>query len=89
MLPWPDLHQNYPNPFNPTTTFEFSIPISLFASLSVYNLLGERVATLVEEQLAAGTHSVEWNAADQPSGVYFCRLTTGSFVQTRRLVLLR
>ena len=88
-LPWPNLHQNYPNPFNATTIFEFSIPTTLFAHLSVYNLLGERVATLVEEQLAAGTHSVEWDASGQPSGVYFYRLSADGFVHTKRLVLLR
>ena len=81
--------QNYPNPFNPTTTFEFSIPRSLFAHLSIYNLLGEKVAVVVDEQLPAGTHHVRWDASDQPSGVYFYRLQAGEFVETRRLVLLR
>ncbi len=83
------LHQNYPNPFNPTTTFEFSIPTSLFANLSIYNLLGEKVATVVNGNLNAGTHTVQWDATGQPSGVYFYRLLTNDFVQTRKLVLLR
>ena len=83
------LEQNYPNPFNPTTTFEFSIRSSLIATLSVYNLLGEKVATVVDKQLGAGTHRVHWDASDQPSGVYFYRLVTADFVQTKKLVLLR
>jgi len=83
------LKQNYPNPFNPTTTFEFSIPTSLFANLSVYNLLGENVVTVIDEQLAAGTHRVHWDATGQPSGVYFYRLRAGGFTETKKLVLLR
>jgi hypothetical protein len=83
------LEQNYPNPFNPTTSIEFSLPSSLFAHLSVYNLLGERVATLVDKELQAGTHRVEWDASGQPSGVYFYRLSAGDFVQVRKLLLLR
>lgn len=83
------LQQNYPNPFNPTTTFEFSIPHLLFANLSIYNLLGEKVATVVDEHLSAGTHTVHWDATGQPSGVYFYRLRAGEFVETRKLVLLR
>ena len=83
------LHQNHPNPFNPVTTIEFSIPASLFAHLSVYNLLGERVATLVDEELQAGTHIRRWDASGMPSGVYFYRLQAGEFVETRKLILLR
>ena len=83
------LNQNYPNPFNPTTTFEFSIPSSLFANLSIYNLLGEKVAIVVNEQLSAGTHRLSWNATGQASGVYVYRLQAGGFTETRKLVLLR
>ena len=64
-------------------------PRWLFAHLSVYNLLGEKVATLVDENLPAGNHIVEWDATGQPSGVYFYRLQAGDFVETRKLVLLR
>jgi hypothetical protein len=83
------LHQNYPNPFNPTTTIRFSIPRSAEVSLRIFNLLGEEVATLVSGNRDAGTHVVEWDATGQPSGVYFYRLSTNDFVQTRKLVLLR
>jgi subtilisin family serine protease len=83
------LEQNYPNPFNPTTTIEFSIPSSAFVHLAIYNLLGERAATLVDRELPAGTHRVEWDAAGLQSGVYFCRLSAGKFTEVRKMILLR
>jgi len=83
------LHQNYPNPFNPSTNISFTIPSKTFVSLTVYDLLGKRVATLVNEELAAGNHVREWNAVSLPSGVYFYRLQAGPFAENRRLVLQR
>jgi hypothetical protein len=83
------LHQNYPNPFNPTTTFKFSIPHSGHVSLKVFNLLGEEVETLVDEELQAGTFTKNWNAKEYSSGVYFYRLTSGTFSETKKLVVLR
>jgi hypothetical protein len=83
------LSQNYPNPFNPTTTFSFSIPYSSFATLSVYDVLGRELSTLVDEKLAPGTYTREWDATGQPSGVYFYRLKAGDYVATKKLVLLR
>jgi hypothetical protein len=83
------LHQNYPNPFNPTTTFEFSLPGPRFATLKVYNILGEPVATLVEGNLPAGTHRTEWNASRLATGVYLYKLQTADFIETRKLVLLK
>lgn len=83
------LLQNYPNPFNPTTTIRFSIPKAGDVSLKIFNLLGEEVATLTSGHREVGTHTVEWDATKQPSGVYFYRLQAGEFTETRKLVLLR
>ena len=83
------LAQNYPNPFNPTTTIEYALPHAGYATLRIYNVLGEEVATLVEGEQAAGTFKTTWDASDLPSGVYFYRLTAGEYVQTRKMVLMK
>ncbi len=83
------LHQNYPNPFNPSTTIQFDLPTRAFATLRVFNLIGQQVAELVRGTLSAGTHAVEWNAVGASSGVYVCRLEADGFVATRKLVLAR
>lgn len=83
------LFQNYPNPFNPSTRIPFTVQVSGFTSLKVYDVLGREVATLVNEVKAPGHYEVTWNAAGFSSGVYFYRLRAGEFVATRKLVLLR
>jgi hypothetical protein len=83
------LFQNYPNPFNPSTKVEFSVPKSTFVTVKVFNLLGEEVATLASQEFHAGRYTVDWNASSAPSGVYFYRLTAGSFVDTKKMLLLR
>ena len=83
------LEQNYPNPFNPTTTFSFNIPHSTFVILKIYNVLGREVATLVNENRAAGRYKTQWDATGVASGLYFYRLEAGEFVETRKLALLR
>lgn len=83
------LSQNYPNPFNPSTNIEFQIPASSLVSLSVFNSLGQKVATLVDNTLASGTHSVTWNAQNAPSGIYFYQLKAGDLVQTNKMLLLK
>ena len=83
------LHQNYPNPFNPSTTIEFSLPRSGYVRLKVLNVLGEVVATLVNEELNVGTYTTQWNGSFVPSGIYFYRLQAGDFVDTKKLLLLR
>jgi hypothetical protein len=83
------LEQNYPNPFNPTTFISFRVPVSGMATVTVVDALGRSVATLVNGPVAAGDHSVEWNASGASSGVYFYTLQTGSFRQTRKMVLMR
>ncbi|GAB4376098.1 MAG: hypothetical protein Kow0042_22090 [Calditrichia bacterium] len=84
------LYQNYPNPFNPTTTIEFALPQGGFVSLKIYNILGEEVAMLVSERLAAGKYKYNWNATGLANGVYFYRLKTDKgFQQIRKLILLK
>ena len=83
------LDQNYPNPFNPMTVLNYSIPQSERVTLAVYNILGQRVATLFEGVQQAGEHTVSWNAANFSSGVYFARLETGRYSKTIKMVLVR
>ena len=83
------LSQNYPNPFNPSTTIRFALPKSGRIELKVYNALGQEVATLVNEDKAAGTYSLQWNAGELASGVYFYRLKAGEYTDTRKLLLLK
>jgi hypothetical protein len=83
------LEQNYPNPFNPSTTIKYEIPVESRVSLKVFNILGQEVVTLVNEEQKAGYKSVEWNAANVASGVYFYRLQAGDFTASRKLLLLK
>lgn len=83
------LSQNYPNPFNPSTVIIYQLPTAGNVKLKVYDLLGREVANLVEEYKLAGSHEIEFNAGNLTSGVYFYRLQAGSFVETKKLVLLK
>ena len=83
------LNQNYPNPFNPSTVIDFELPANSKVRLEVYNMLGQRVATLVNEQKPAGWHHVSFDASGLSSGVYIYRITAGEFVQTRQMVLVK
>jgi len=83
------LEQNHPNPFNPSTTIQFRVPSQEFVELKVYDVLGREVATLVNEELQPGSYETTFNGNDLASGVYYYRLSTTSFVQTRKLLLLR
>jgi 5'-nucleotidase len=83
------LSQNYPNPFNPSTTIEFSIPQMGHVTLTVYDLIGKEVATLVSQPMNPGLYTVQWNASNFPSGVYFCRLNGGTYTETKKLMLLK
>lgn len=83
------LFQNYPNPFNPTTKLKFTIGSPQFVSLKVYNILGNEIATLVNEEKPAGVYEVEFNAAGLPSGIFFYKLETGSFTEVRKMTLLK
>ncbi|MBT8378528.1 MAG: T9SS type A sorting domain-containing protein [Ignavibacteria bacterium] len=83
------LEQNYPNPFNPTTKINFAIPQSGVTTIKVYNILGNEVATLLDRELTAGKHDVNFDATNLSSGTYFYTLTSGTFRETKKLVLLK
>ncbi len=83
------LEQNFPNPFNPITNLQFTIPHSQFTILKVFDLLGREVATLVNEHKTPGSYTAQWDASSFASGVYLYQLQVGTFVQTRKLILLR
>ncbi len=83
------LEQNYPNPFNPVTDIQFSLPEPANVRLDVFNVLGQKVATLLDENLPAGYHRVEWDAGSYASGVYLYRIQAGTFTDTRKMVLLK
>ncbi|MBI3195789.1 MAG: T9SS type A sorting domain-containing protein, partial [Ignavibacteriae bacterium] len=83
------LHQNYPNPFNPSTVISYQLSVKSDVTLKVYNLIGVEVATLVDGVQDAGYKSVSWDASNVTSGVYFYRLQSSSFIETRSLILMK
>jgi hypothetical protein len=83
------LEQNYPNPFNPSTTIRYGLPQNSFVKLAVYNMLGEQVAVLQNGEQEAGYHEVEFNGEGLSSGVYFYRMQSGVYVETKKLILTR
>jgi hypothetical protein len=83
------LSQNYPNPFNPTTIIEYALPHAGFTTLKIYNALGVMVTSLLSGYLQPGRYAIEWDASKFASGMYFCRLQTGAFTATKKLVLIR
>lgn len=83
------LSQNYPNPFNPSTEIKYSIPVSGFVSLELYNILGQKVTTLINQQLTEGNYSVRFNASNLSSGIYFYTLRAGDFFKTMKMILLK
>jgi hypothetical protein len=83
------LKQNFPNPFNPSTNIEFYLPEAGKIKLEVFNQLGEKVKTIIDERRSAGSHSAEFKADDLSSGIYYYRLTADKFVQTKKMALIR
>lgn len=83
------LSQNYPNPFNPSTTIRFSLPSNGFVTLKIYTVTGQLIDEVVKLSMDAGTYSVQWSARNIPSGIYFYTLASGSFSETKRLVILK
>jgi hypothetical protein len=83
------LYQNYPNPFNPSTTISYDLPQRARVKLSIYNILGQEVATLVDGEQEPGRYSVKFDATDLPSGIYFYTLQTPYFTKTNKMVLVK
>jgi hypothetical protein len=83
------LRNNYPNPFNPATNIEFSIPVQTYVRLSIFNTLGQKVATLVDEFKPAGNYKASFNASSIPSGTYFYKLEAGSYTATKKMLVLK
>jgi hypothetical protein len=83
------LNHAYPNPFNPTTTLSFAIPVDSEVSLSIYNLQGREVSTLIDGNMEAGYHSAVWNASSHASGMYFVKMHAGNYISTQKLMLVK
>jgi len=83
------LYQNYPNPFNPTTTIRYSLPSSQHVVLIIYDIRGREVATMVNELQAAGNYKIKFDAIKLSSGLYFYKITAGSFIKVRKMMLIR
>ena len=83
------LKQNYPNPFNPLTSIDFQIPNSEFVTLGIYNILGQKVATLVNEKKQSGSYNVKWDADKHAAGVYYYQLKAGEYLEVKKMVLLK
>ncbi len=89
LIKYYSLDPAYPNPFNPTTTIEFSIPRTEFVTVKVYNLVGHEITTLINDELFTGNYSIKWDGSHQPSGLYFVQIESGSFIQTRKMMLVK
>jgi hypothetical protein len=83
------LEQNYPNPFNPTTSIQYAISSRQFVTLKVYDILGNKIATLVNEEKPAGEYEIEFNATGLTSGIYFYQLRTGNFTETKKMLMIK
>ena len=83
------IDNNYPNPFNPKTTISFNVAQSGIIKIAVFNMLGEEVAELVKGDIKAGSYTVSWDAADKPSGIYFCKMTGSGFTDTKKMMLVK
>jgi len=84
-----NLEQNYPNPFNSQTTIRYEIPELSFATLRIYDVVGNEIKTLVSEEKPAGNYNTEWNAKGLPSGIYFYKIQAGNFTETKKMVLMK
>jgi len=83
------LHQNYPNPFNPITEISFCLPNAVDVKLEIFNIMGQKVATVADRRFEAGNHTIEWNGSQVASGVYLYRLRAGDYVESRKMILLK
>jgi hypothetical protein len=83
------LEQNYPNPFNPSTKIKYSVPQLSKVVIKVFDILGNEIETLVNEEKPVGTYEVKFKATNLPSGIYFYQLRTGSFVETKKMLMIK
>ena len=83
------LFQNQPNPFNPSTLIKYELPEGTSVNIVIYNIIGEKVAELVNSFQKEGRHEIVWDAQNIASGIYFCRMLAGNFVSTKKLVLFK
>jgi hypothetical protein len=83
------LYQNYPNPFNPNTIIRYQLPVTNFVTLKVYDILGKEIKTLVNEKLQPGTYEVTFDGSNLTSGIYFCKLSAGDFIETKRMLMIK
>jgi plastocyanin len=84
-----NLYQNYPNPFNPSTQIKFDIPRTAFTRVTVYDIIGNELVNLVNENLQAGRYTVTWDAANYPSGVYLYKIVSGGYTVTKKMMLIK
>ena len=84
-----NLYQNYPNPFNPATQIKFDLPNTAYTRITVYDIIGNELVNLVNENLQAGKYSVNWDAVNYPSGVYIYKITAGNYSATRKMMLVK
>ena len=83
------LNQNYPNPFNPSTTIKFGIPEASDVQITIYDMVGNKVDVLVNDNLSAGYHTYNWNASNRASGIYFLQMTTSKFTKVNKMLLIK
>ncbi|MBN1399088.1 MAG: SMP-30/gluconolactonase/LRE family protein [Bacteroidetes bacterium] len=84
-----ELHNNYPNPFNPATTIEYHIKNNCRLKIKIFDVLGSEVATLIDGYQSSGMYAIKWDASGMPSGIYFCRMYSGEFIQTKKIALVK
>ncbi len=84
-----NLSQNYPNPFNPTTNINFTVPKSGFIKMTVYDINGREITTLVNQEMTPGTYKVDFDGRNLSSGIYYYTMTSGDFVETKKMMLVK
>jgi flagellar hook assembly protein FlgD len=83
------LTQNYPNPFNPSTKITYSIPEASLVTIKIYDITGNDLETLINEEKVVGAYEITWDGSNYPSGIYFYKIEAGNFVETKKLVLIK
>ena len=83
------LNQNYPNPFNPSTKISFDIPKPAFVKLTVFDILGKEISVLINDELNAGVYNYDWSGINLPTGIYFYKMVSGDFVETKKMILVK